>query len=187
MPLILASQSPRRQQLLKSAGFDFTIQTKNVPEDYPADMPLQEVPAYLAEKKALPFLAEINSSDWVISADTVVILGHEIIGKPTDLADAFRMLRKLSGQWHEVITGVCLLSQTKKNSFSESTMVKFKLLSEAEIEHYLKEFKPLDKAGSYGIQDWIGLIGVERIEGCFYNVMGLPVSKVYQALKDIVL
>jgi septum formation protein len=185
MNLILASKSPRRQELLKNAGFQFEIRSKDTPEDFSADLPLTEVPVYLAQKKAMAFVEELADNELLIASDTVVILGKEIIGKPLDLADAKQMLKKLSGQCHTVVTGVCLLTQNQKITFSETTLVYFKVLSEPEIDCYLQTAPPLDKAGSYGIQDWLGLIGVTRIEGDFYNVMGLPVAKLYQHLTNL--
>jgi septum formation protein len=182
--LILASKSPRRQSLLKTLGYDFDIQTKDVPEDYPDSLPIFEVPAYLAEKKALPFIDEMLQGEVLITADTIVIFEGKVLGKPQDLMEAKEMLQMLSGKTHEVISGVCILSKNQKKIFSDLTKVYFKNLTEEEINFYLQNQPPLDKAGAYGIQDWIGMIGVERIEGCFYNVMGLPVSKLYQALKD---
>jgi septum formation protein len=185
MNLILASKSPRRQELLKNAGFQFEIRTKDTPEDYPTDLPLAEVPIYLAEKKARAFADELTDNELLIASDTVVILGNEIIGKPLDLTDAKQMLLKLSGQCHLVITGVCLWSSTQKITFSETTWVYFKVLTDQEIDYYLQTAPPLDKAGSYGIQDWLGLIGVRRIEGDFYNVMGLPVARLYDELEKL--
>jgi septum formation protein len=185
MNLILASKSPRRQELLKNAGFQFEIRTKDTPEDYSNDLPLAEVPVYLAQKKAQALANELTDNELLIASDTVVILDNEIIGKPLDLADAKQMLQKLSGQCHTVVTGVCLWSQKQKITFSETTLVYFKALTEPEIDYYLQTAPPLDKAGSYGIQDWLGLIGVMRIEGDFYNVMGLPVAKLYDELKKL--
>jgi septum formation protein len=184
MQIILASQSPRRKQLLESVGIEFEIKTKNVAEDYPDTIPSDLVPVFLAEKKAQAFISEITANQLIISADTVVIMNEEIIGKPENLEDAHTMLQKLSGQRHLVVSGVCLLTTEQKITFSEHTWVEFKELTLAEINYYLQKFKPLDKAGSYGIQDWIGLVGVNRIEGCFYNVMGLPVAHLYQVLKE---
>jgi septum formation protein len=184
MQIILASQSPRRKQLLESVGIEFEVKTKNVVEDYPDTIPSDLVPVFLAEKKAQAFISEITANQLIISADTVVIMNEEIIGKPENLEDAHTMLQKLSGQRHLVVSGVCLLTTEQKITFSEHTWVEFKELTLAEINYYLQKFKPLDKAGSYGIQDWIGLVGVNRIEGCFYNVMGLPVAHLYQVLKE---
>ncbi len=183
MRLILGSQSPRRKQLLESAGFSFEIRVSHTPEDYPADMPLQEVPVYLAEKKATALLPTMQAREVLVCADSVVIWQGELLGKPTDFEDGKRILQKLSGSTHEVITAVCVATTSTRESFAEHTWVTFHTLSEAEITHYLTTAQPFDKAGSYGIQDWIGLIGVKEVKGCFYNVMGLPVAKVYQALK----
>lgn len=183
MKLILGSQSPRRKQLLENAGFTFEVRVSNIPEDYPAEMPLQDVPTYLAEKKAKALLPTMQAREVLVCADSVVIWQGELLGKPDDYAHAQQILRKLSGSTHEVITGVCVLTTTEVQTFAEHTQVSFHALSESEISHYLQTFQPFDKAGSYGIQDWIGLIGVSKVEGCFYNVMGLPIAKVYQALK----
>ncbi|MDX2301233.1 MAG: Maf family nucleotide pyrophosphatase [Microscillaceae bacterium] len=183
MRLILASKSPRRQQLLESAGFSFEIRTKDIFEEYPPHIPLTEVPLYLARLKAEAFVQELLEGDLLITSDTVVIQNQEIIGKPLHLNDAKKILNNLSGQMHEVWSGVCLRTVDKEVGFSEQTFVYFQELSEAEIDHYLYTNPPLDKAGAYGIQDWIGLIGVRKIEGCFYNVMGLPVSRLYQEIR----
>lgn len=183
MRLILASKSPRRQQLLESAGFSFEIRTKDIFEEYPPHIPLTEVPLYLARLKAEAFVQELLEGDLLITSDTVVIQNQEIIGKPLHLNDAKKILNNLSGQMHEVWSGVCLRTVDKEVGFSEQTLVYFQELSEAEIDHYLYTNPPLDKAGAYGIQDWIGLIGVRKIEGCFYNVMGLPVSRLYQEIR----
>ncbi|MCU0443525.1 MAG: Maf family protein [Microscillaceae bacterium] len=182
--LILASQSPRRQELLKNAGFRFEVLSKNTPEDFSDDLPLVDVPVFLAQKKAQAFIPDLQANDLLITADTVVILDNAIIGKPQDLANAKQMLQQLSGKCHTVVTGVCLTDLAGFTTFSETTLVYFKPLSEAEIDYYLQISPPLDKAGSYGIQDWLGLVGIERIEGDFYNVMGLPLSRLYQYLKD---
>lgn len=181
--LILASGSPRRQQILKEAGIIFFIKTKPTPEDYPANLTPEEIPEFLARKKAFPFLGEI-SEEIVISADTVVILDGEVIGKPADFDDAFQMLKKLSGKKHRVTTGVCIASKEKQISFSDHTDVYFKVLSDDDINYYLNNYKPYDKAGAYGIQEWIGYIGIEKINGSFYNVMGLPVHLVIDHLKE---
>jgi septum formation protein len=183
MKLILASKSPRRQTLLQNAGFEFEVRVQDVVEDFPAELDSAQVPVYLAEKKASAI--EVFDNELLITSDTVVILENEIIGKPTDLADAKLMLQKLSGKRHTVITGVCLKQNNSQKTFSEITQVYFKSLEEPEIDYYLQTFRPLDKAGSYGIQDWLGLIGVISIEGCFYNVMGLPVARLYQELQNM--
>lgn len=184
MNLILASRSPRRKELLKAAGFEFSVRTKNVSEDFPATMTPEVVPLYLAEKKAEAFRKELRPGDLIIAADTVVILNEVVINKPADPEEARTMLRKLSGQMHSVVTGVCLLSKERKELFSDSTLVMFKTLEESEIDYYVNTYQPLDKAGAYGVQEFIGMIGIERIEGCFYNVMGLPVARLYENLKN---
>jgi septum formation protein len=180
-PIILASGSPRRRQLLTELGFDFTVKTKNTDESFPETMPVQDVPVFLAEKKAHAFASEIND-EIVIAADTVVIIDNTILNKPADKAEAFAMLRLLSGKKHEVITGVCLLSTTKKVLFSDLASVFFSHLSDAEIDFYVEKYKPFDKAGAYGAQEWLGMVGVEKIIGSYFNVMGLPVHKLYQEL-----
>jgi septum formation protein len=179
---ILASKSPRRRELLQSLGIRFQVKITEVDEIYPEEMIIMEVPVYLAELKARPFLPELSGNDLLITADTIVSLNGEVIGKPTDLEDAKKMLEKLSGCEHQVITGICLSSTTKQKSFHSITNVQFKVLSKQEIEYYVTAFRPLDKAGAYGIQEWIGYIGISHIEGSFYNVMGLPVQKLYEEI-----
>ena len=181
--IILASQSPRRQQLLSDLGLQFTVQLMNVDEEFPPELGMNEVPVYLAELKATAFLPQLKSNQLVITADTIVWLDGQVLNKPTDYEDGFRMLRNLSGKKHQVITGVCLLSTHKKISFYASTDVWFTQLSDEEIHYYLETFRPYDKAGAYGIQEWIGYIGIHRIDGSFYNVMGLPIQSLYEHLK----
>ena len=182
--LILASQSPRRQQLLSDLGLKFSVQSMDIAEDFPPGLGMTEVPVYLAELKANAFQPQLKDNQLVITADTIVWLDGEVMNKPVDYADGFRMLRNLSGKKHQVITGVCLLTKVKKVSFYALTDVWFKELSDEEIAHYLNVYKPYDKAGAYGIQEWIGYIGIHRIEGSFFNVMGLPVQSVYEHLKN---
>ena len=181
--LILASGSPRRQELLKQSGFNFEIRLKQIEENYPSDLPKKEIASYLAQLKANAFKDDLNANELLITADTVVVLGNEELQKPQDFDEAFTMLNKLSGNTHQVITGVCLRSKEKEVVFSDTTNVQFLDLTKNEIESYLEEYKPYDKAGSYGIQEWIGMLGIERIEGSFYNVMGLPLHALYQQLK----
>ncbi|MBX9853186.1 MAG: Maf-like protein [Cytophagaceae bacterium] len=181
--LILASNSPRRQQLLKEAGINFLIKTKDTKEVYPPSLPSAEVPLYLAKLKADAFRKELKNNETILTADTVVIIDNKILGKPIDENDAVEMLKTLSGRMHTVITGVCILCNNKEIVFHDTTEVYFKKLQQADIEKYVREFKPLDKAGSYGIQEWIGLIGVEKINGSYFNVMGLPVHRVVEELK----
>jgi septum formation protein len=180
---ILASKSPRRNQLFKSLGIEFEIIIKEVEEKYPNTLTKEEIPVFLAELKAKPFLHDINGNDLVITADTIVWLNGKVLGKPKDKKDAIQMLQQLSGNEHQVITGVCLTSCDKQISFSSISNVHFKNLTHKEIEHYVSEFKPFDKAGAYGIQEWIGLIGISHIEGSFYNVMGLPVQRLYEEIQ----
>lgn len=180
---ILASKSPRRQQLLHSLGIEFQVRIKEVDEIFPEELLPTEIPVYLAELKARSFLPELNSGDLLITADTIVFLDNKVIGKPQDREDAETLLRMLSGKEHQVISGVCLSSVNKQKSFHAVTNVQFKKLSEEEITFYIQSCRPFDKAGAYGIQEWIGYIGISHIEGSFYNVMGLPVQKLYEEIQ----
>lgn len=182
--IILASKSPRRQQLLKDLGLKFTVQSMDVPEEFPGGLGMTEIPVYLAELKAEAFRPHLKINQLVITADTIVWLDGEVLGKPANYEDGFRMLKGLSGKKHEVITGVCLLSTEKKVSFYALTDVWFKSLSDEEIHYYLENYRPYDKAGAYGIQEWIGYVAINRIEGSFYNVMGLPIQSLYEHLKS---
>ena len=184
--IILASKSPRRSQLLTEAGLPFVVRTKEVLEDYPADMPVEEVAVFLSHKKALAskiFLEKEN--DVVLAADSVVLLDGEIFEKPKDAEDAAEMLGRLSGREHKVITGVCLITKDKVINFGEVSKVKFAHLSPEEIQFYIHKYQPYDKAGSYAIQEWIGLCKIEYIHGTYANVMGLPVHRVWKALEEI--
>ena len=180
---ILASKSPRRQQLLKSLDIDFSVQTREVEESYPDHLSREEVPVYLAKLKAAAFKTELKENDLLITADTVVCLGDRVLGKPVGYNEAFSMLSDLSGKNHQVITGVCLTSRSKQNSFYSVSEVTFKALTKEEIDYYILNYKPYDKAGAYGIQEWLGTIGINHIEGSFYNVMGLPIQKLYEMIK----
>ena len=182
--IILASKSPRRQQLLSDLGLKFTVQSMDVKEDFPDGLGMTEIPVFLAELKANAFLPQMKDNQLVITADTIVWLDGKVMGKPKDYSDGFKMLSDLSGKKHEVVTGVCLLSKTKKIVFYTISDVWFKNLSEDEIHYYLENYKPYDKAGAYGIQEWIGYVGVNRIEGSFFNVMGLPIQDLYEHLKN---
>lgn len=182
--IILASKSPRRQELLKYICPEFEIRIKEVEEIYPASLAAIEVPKYLAQLKSNAFKSELQTKQIILTSDTVVTLNNKIYGKPKDRADAIQILQELSGKVHEVITGVCLLSTEKEVVFSEHTKVYFKALSNSEIEYYIDNFKPFDKAGAYAIQEWIGMIGIEKIEGDYFNVVGLPLFKLNQALKN---
>lgn len=179
--VILASSSPRRQYLMKEAGFDFIVRKPDVEEDFPATMRVEEVAAYLAKKKA-DYFKDTLDDKIVVTADTVVILDQKILNKPADREEAVSMLTALSGKTHTVITGVCISSQEKELVFQDHTAVTFNLLTRNEIEFYVDHYKPYDKAGAYGAQDWIGMIAVQRIEGSYFNVMGLPIHRVYQEL-----
>lgn len=182
--IILASNSPRRKELLTSLGLDFTVRVKEVDENFPATLQRQEVAEYLAGKKAAAYLPELQEEEVLITADTIVCLHNKVLNKPVDLPEAHTMLRALSGKAHEVYTGVCLLSTRKRVIFYDVTRVYFKELSDAEITWYVHKYQPLDKAGAYGAQDWIGMVAIQKLEGSFYNVMGLPVHKLYTELQS---
>lgn len=181
--LILASKSPRRQQLLRDLGLNFSVQSMDIPEVFPESLGMTEVPVYLAELKADAFRPQLKDNQLVITADTIVWLDGHVLNKPADYDEGFRMLSNLSGKKHQVITGVCLLSANKKVSFYALTDVWFKSLTDEEIHYYLVHYQPYDKAGAYGIQEWIGYVGINHIEGSFFNVMGLPIQSVYEHLK----
>jgi septum formation protein len=181
--IVLASNSPRRQELLKMMGIDFRIKLKAVQEDYPDGLMPEEVALYLCKKKAMAFEpAEIGKNELLITADTIVCLDTEILNKPADRIHAREMLKKLSGKKHTVITGVALRSVGKTVSFAVSTDVFFKVLSDEMISHYIDNFHPYDKAGGYGIQEWIGFTGIEKIDGSYFNVMGLPTARLFDEL-----
>lgn len=185
-PLILASQSPRRSQLLREAGFEFTVQAADIDESFPADMPVEEVAPWLAQRKARAVAHLIRDREVVLAADSVVILDGVIYNKPADYDEAFHMIRLLSGRQHTVVTGICLLAAEKERSLAGITKVWFAELDDAEIDYYIRNWKPFDKAGAYGAQDWIGHCKITRIEGTFQNVMGLPVDLVYRTLAEFV-
>ena len=181
--LILASKSPRRRELLDQLGLLFEVRTKSVVENFSSGLTVQEIPAFLARKKAEAMRSEINEDEIVIAADTIVTMNNEVFGKPRNEKNAKEILSQLSGKTHSVISGVCLLSQKKTINFSSSTKVWFKELKKEEINFYIKNFKTLDKAGAYAIQEWIGMIGIEKIEGDYFNVVGLPISRLWDELK----
>ena len=182
--IVLGSASPRRKALLKGLGLDCEVRSVgDIDESYPKTLQSAEVPLFIATKKAEAFLSTLSPNELLITADTVVCIDHQVIGKPVDASEAFNMLKGLSGHWHEVITGVCVCTTKQTKKFSVVSKVKFSNLTDDEITYYINHYHPLDKAGSYGIQEWIGFIGVESIEGSFYNVMGLPVQRLYQELK----
>lgn len=180
--LILASKSPRRQFLLKDLGLNFEVHTKEVDESFSDDLKAQDIPLYLCKKKADAFEAELDENTIVITADTIVWVNGHVLNKPEDHPDAVRMLKILSGNMHEVYTGVCLRSTHKTKTFYSLTKVYFKPLSDEEIEYYVSNYKPFDKAGAYGAQEWIGYIAVEKIQGSYFNVMGLPLKELYEEL-----
>lgn len=184
--VVLASVSPRRRELMEMLGLDFEVYSlKNADESYSETMDAEEVPEYLSRKKAAAYLSErMRQGDLAVTSDTVVIVDNEVLGKPKDEADAYRMLKLLSGRTHKVVTGVAVTDGKRVDSTRSVTTVEFCELSEEEIRYYIERYRPLDKAGAYGIQEWIGCIGIKRIEGSFYNVMGLPVHVLYNLLKE---
>lgn len=201
MKIILASNSPRRRELLKGLDIEYEVEViKGIDESYPDGMAVEEIPLYIAREKAAAY--SVKHGEVLITADTVVTLDGEIMGKPSDTDDAKRMLHRLSGRTHHVITGVCItangcgeccgsksdechmpIDSFHQRTFAQTTAVTFRNLSDSEIDYYVEHYRPFDKAGSYGVQEWIGYMGVTRIDGSFYNVMGLPVDKVYEELK----
>jgi len=184
--IILASGSPRRQQFFKDLDLDFEIRLKEVEEIYSDNLKAEEITNYLAELKANVFLGELSDNDILVTSDTIVWHENKALGKPKDYADAFKMLQSLSGKTHEVITSVCIRTNAKTDTFYEVTKVTFNTLTDEAITYYLDNYKPFDKAGSYGIQEWIGLVAIARIDGSYANVVGLPVDKVYQHLLTFV-
>ncbi|WP_162426343.1 Maf family nucleotide pyrophosphatase [Pontibacter pudoricolor] len=183
-PLLLASNSPRRKELLTGLGLPFDVHVKEVEEDYPAELKREQVAEYLASHKAEQYFGDLEDHI-LLTADTIVCLGDKVLNKPADYKQAYDMLRSLSGTHHVVITGVCILTRDLKSIFHDTTKVYFKELSHEEIDYYITNYRPYDKAGAYGIQEWIGKIGIERIEGSYFNVVGLPVQKLYQRLVSL--
>ena len=183
--IVLASNSPRRKELLSGLDLSFTVKViDGIDESYPSDLPSADVALYVSRKKADAYREAMTKDMLVITADTVVVLDGEVLGKPSDKSDACAMLRKLSGKTHQVITGVCLTTSDKQSAFSVVTEVTFKELTEEEINHYVDTYKPFDKAGAYGIQEWIGYIGVTSLTGSYFNVMGLPIQRIYNELRN---
>ncbi|WP_417357359.1 Maf-like protein [Flavobacterium sp.] len=180
--IILASGSPRRQKFLKELDIDFEIRLKDVEEIYPNHLKAEEITDFLAELKAAALTDTLSDNDILITSDTIVWHKDKALGKPTDKEDAFEMLKSLSGNTHDVITSVCIKNSSKSVTFNETTKVTFNTLTDEEIYYYLENYRPYDKAGAYGIQEWIGLVAIARIEGSYVNVVGLPVDKVYQHL-----
>jgi len=184
--IILASQSPRRQQLLRELGLKFDIVIKDYSESYPEDLKGGQIAEYISAEKAKTFKGELSENEIVITADTIVWCNNHVLGKPSDFDEAVSILKEISGNTHEVITGVTILSSAKEITFSESTKVTFEALSEEEIKYYVDKFKPYDKAGAYGIQEWIGIAACSHIDGSYFNVVGLPVQRLYKELKNFV-
>ena len=184
--IVLASNSPRRKELLSGLGIQYEVKTMpDIDESFPEGMDGVEIPAYIARSKADAYRSVMQEDELIITADTIVWLDGEVMGKPADAADAHRMLRALSGQTHQVITGVCLTTMREQKSFATVTDVTFARLSDEEITYYVERYRPMDKAGSYGIQEWIGFVGVESISGSYFNVMGLPIQRLYTELKKL--
>lgn len=183
--LVLASGSPRRAELLKKAGFSFRIQPVDVDETLSGEMKPTEAALQLAHRKFQHFQFS-DPEEIVVTADTIVAAGNFMLAKPADHEDAYQMLSTLSSRVHQVITGVCIGNKKRKHSFYETTQVEFDALTEQEIKYYIETYQPFDKAGAYGIQEWIGMIGISKINGCYYNVMGLPVRQLYRQLKDFI-
>lgn len=183
--IILGSQSPRRQELLHGLDVNFTVNViAGLEENYPATLQGEDIPMFLAQQKAEAYLNSLTPKDMLITADTIVWLDGVVYGKPKDEADAKKMLRALSGKTHDVITGVCVTTTERQETFAAVSKVTFASFSDDEINYYIEKYRPMDKAGSYGVQEWIGYIGVEHIDGSFYNVMGLPVQRLYTLLKN---
>ena len=185
--IILASRSPRRQQLLRELGLKFDVVIKEYSETYPEGLNGEMIAAYIAQQKAISFKKELLFNEIVITADTIVWCNNKVLGKPLNQKDAVNILKEISGNEHKVITGVTLLSFSKEITFTDSTKVTFDILSEKEINYYVDRFKPYDKAGAYGIQEWIGIAACSSIEGSYFNVVGLPVHKLYKELKNFIL
>lgn len=184
--VILASNSPRRKELLAGLGVDYEVRTlPDVDESYPESLQGAAIPLYIAKEKADAYVAMMQPGELMITADTIVWLDGQVLGKPTDREDALRMLRTMSGRAHEVFTGVCITTTEWQRSFTAQTEVRFATLSEEEMAYYVDKFQPMDKAGAYGVQEWIGFIGVENISGSYYNIMGLPVQKLYRELLQV--
>lgn len=185
--IILASRSPRRQQLLRELGLNFEVVIREFNESFPDYLTGDEIARYIAHEKAILFKKEITDNEIVITADTIVWCNNKVLGKPVDHEDATRILKEISGNTHEVITGVTLLSKSKELTFSESTKVTFESIAEDEIYYYIEKYKPYDKAGAYGIQEWIGIIACSHIDGSYFNVVGLPVQRLYKELQNFIM
>ncbi|MEE3998903.1 Maf-like protein [Tenacibaculum sp. FZY0031] len=183
--IILASNSPRRQELIKSLDIPFTIKTKDVEEIYPEELNHTEITDFLADLKASPFKEELRENELLITSDTIVWINNEALGKPKNYDEAFQMLKKLSNTTHEVVTSICITNKSFQTTVNDITIVHFRELLDDEIDYYLTTYKPFDKAGAYGIQEWIGKIGIAKIEGSYFNVMGFPIHKLYKELSKL--
>lgn len=184
--IVLASNSPRRRELLSGLNLEYTVRVlPDIDESYPDTLKGEEIPMYISREKAEAYRNSMAEDELIITADTVVCINEKVLGKPQTLEEAKEMLRELSGKTHRVITGVCLMTRHLQRTFSATTQVTFDVLTEDEIEFYVEKFRPLDKAGAYGVQEWIGFVGVSRLEGSYFNVMGLPVQRLYQELKKL--
>lgn len=187
MKIILASNSPRRRELLMGLGIKFEVKVlPNISEEYPKNLPTMDIAEYIACLKAKAYKESIEENELIITADTIVILGNQVLGKPKNENQAKYMLQSISGKKHKVVTGVCITTNTLQRHFSVSTDVTFKVLKESEINYYIHKYKPFDKAGAYGIQEWIGYVGVTSINGSYFNVMGLPVQRLWEKLCEII-
>ncbi len=181
--VLLASNSPRREELLRGIDIDFEVKVlPDIDESYPDNIPSEEIAEFVAIKKAKPYAASLHEDELLLTADTIVLLEDTVLGKPANKKEAKQMLRQLSGKTHRVITGVCLTSTKKQTSFSATSDVEFGKLTDQEIEYYVERYSPMDKAGAYGVQEWIGYVAVKHIEGSYYNIMGLPIQRVYREL-----
>lgn len=184
--IVLASNSPRRRELLSGLNLEYTVRVlPDIDESYPDTLKGEEIPMYISREKAKAYRSSMAEDELIITADTVVCINEKVLGKPRTQEEAKEMLRELSGKTHQVITGVCLMTCGLQRTFSATTQVTFDVLTEDEIEFYVEKFRPLDKAGAYGVQEWIGFVGVSRLEGSYFNVMGLPVQRLYQELKKL--
>ncbi len=184
--ILLASQSPRRQQLIKESGFPYKIINIDVEENFPKHLKAEAIPMYLAQKKAEAYQKPIAGNEILVTADTIVWIDNHVLNKPIDMEDAKKMLNTLSGKMHQVFTGVCIQSSSKKIIFYDESKVFFNSLEEETINYYLENYKPLDKAGAYGVQEFIGFVGIDKIEGCFYNIMGFPMAKFYKQILNFI-
>ena len=181
--VLLASNSPRREELLRGIDIDFEVKVlPDIDESYPDNIPSEEIAEFVAIKKAKPYAASLHEDELLLTADTIVLLEDTVLGKPANKKEAKQMLRQLSGKTHRVITGVCLTSTKKQTSFSATSDVEFGKLTDQEIEYYVERYSPMDKAGAYGVQEWIGYVAVKHINGSYYNIMGLPIQRVYRDL-----